>query len=386
MQLFNVIHPLSSTDPERPDLRDVDRAEPPAVEQFAGAPGDTDEVVEIACDESGFSGTNMLDPDSPVFVHAAVELDLRSAKAWVEAARRSLPYYGDEFKANHLLRERQRPMLNWLLGPDGPIHGRARVHLTDKTFFAVSRMIDVLTTEPTYASGTSLDPKGRAKALALHHDGPRVFGPDKWHGILLAFTSLMRAKYRSQVEPMTDELFAGLTSGPARESSPAIKELRSGRARIEPYLSQVLDERTTLPPLEPLMPALVETALAWGADGRRVSVIHDEQSSLTLHRIGQIERVLVKTWPGRTGPLLSLRQVDSRTEARVQVADLLAGAARRIASDQLHGHGDPELTALLSPYLEPTSIWADAPSWSRLTEPLTTPRPDSPAPALPHHH
>ncbi|MFD0662567.1 hypothetical protein [Thermocatellispora tengchongensis] len=41
----------------------------------------------------------------------------------------------------------------------------------------------------------------------------------------------------------------------------------------------------------------------------------------------------------------------------MQVADLLAGAARKIAEDALHGHGDPELTALLRPYVHPRSIW-----------------------------
>ena len=45
--------------------------------------------------------------------------------------------------------------------------------------------------------------------------------------------------------------------------------------------------------------------------------------------------------------LHGLRFVDSRTDPRVQVADFLAGTARRIASDDLAGRGDPELTALV---------------------------------------
>lgn len=56
--------------------------------------------------------------------------------------------------------------------------------------------------------------------------------------------------------------------------------------------------------------------------------------------------------------LAGLRLVDSRTDTRIQVADLLAGAARKIAEDELRGHGDPELTALLHPYVTPASIWA----------------------------
>jgi hypothetical protein len=31
-------------------------------------------TVEVACDESGFSGTNLLDAPTPVFTHASVDL------------------------------------------------------------------------------------------------------------------------------------------------------------------------------------------------------------------------------------------------------------------------------------------------------------------------
>ncbi|WP_410574362.1 hypothetical protein [Amycolatopsis sp. cmx-4-61] len=42
-----------------------------------------------------------------------------------------------------------------------------------------------------------------------------------------------------------------------------------------------------------------------------------------------------------------MRFVDSRSDARVQVADFLAGVARRIAYDDLNGRGDVRLTGLL---------------------------------------
>jgi len=54
--------------------------------------------------------------------------------------------------------------------------------------------------------------------------------------------------------------------------------------------------------------------------------------------------------------------VDSRTDPRVQVADLLAGVARRVAADELVGRSDPDLTALLRPYVDPASRWCEGPS------------------------
>ncbi|MGI5134521.1 hypothetical protein [Streptomyces sp. CA-106110] len=43
----------------------------------------------------------------------------------------------------------------------------------------------------------------------------------------------------------------------------------------------------------------------------------------------------------------------------MQLADFLAGIARKIASDELNGRGDPTLTALLRPYVEGDSMWSD---------------------------
>jgi hypothetical protein len=59
------------------------------------------------------------------------------------------------------------------------------------------------------------------------------------------------------------------------------------------------------------------------------------------------------------GQLVDIRFVDSRSDPRVQVADFLAGVARRIASEELNARGDAELTALLRPYVDPTSTWGD---------------------------
>ena len=68
-------------------------------------------------------------------------------------------------------------------------------------------------------------------------------------------------------------------------------------------------------------------------------VIHDEQSALTADRLRRLQRVLADS-PGRwvpddetpdavVSPLAGLVMVDSRDDPRVQVADLLAGAALR---------------------------------------------------------
>ena len=66
---------------------------------------------------------------------------------------------------------------------------------------------------------------------------------------------------------------------------------------------------------------------------------------------------------------MGVRLVVAREDARVQVADFLAGIARKIASDELNGRGDPALTALLRPYVDPGSVWGDARSGALLAAP-----------------
>jgi hypothetical protein len=121
------------------------------------------------------------------------------------------------------------------------------------------------------------------------------------------------------------------------------------------------DDRSIPPPLEPMLPALAETVLFWSAGQRQVLVIHDEQSALTASRLRSLQRVLTDgadsptadahdagAPPARMSPLAGLVTVDSRDDPRVQVADLLAGVARRLTTI---GDDGP-----LQPFLSPTSL------------------------------
>jgi hypothetical protein len=332
--------------------------------------------VEIACDESGFSGTNLLDQDTRVFTHASVRLSPEEAQRCVDLVRESSPYPAGEYKSAQLLRPAQRPVLTWLLGPGGPIHHRAAVQLTDKGFLLAGRLGAVFGGELGYVTGTSLDRDRRVKALALvlHHQGPATFGRSEWDSLLQAFIELLRSKNRGQFAVRADLFLAVVTDfppvHPAQPINAALRLIRAGRARLEALQDRLFDDRTLVPPLEVLIPALLETTLYWSAGRRPIAIVHDEQSALTRHRVAQLNRLLAAgAQPGgeHQPELLAVRQTDSRSDPRVQVADLLAGAARQIATAELHGRGDPALTALLRPYLKPHSIWSHPTSWFRLT-------------------
>lgn len=136
--------------------------------------------------------------------------------------------------------------------------------------------------------------------------------------------------------------------------------VRSLAHRIQPRhaKNRLSTDYAIAPTMDPLLPALVRAIEHWSTDSRSVSITHDEHSTITEALIVQLKR----TWPALT----HVRLVDSMADARVQVADFLAGVARRVAEDALTGEADAELATLLRPYVDPESVWGDSSSWTAL--------------------
>ncbi|GGX19796.1 hypothetical protein [Streptomyces lomondensis] len=316
--------------------------------------GATGPFLEIACDESGSDGENLTGGNTDVFAHASVSLSVAEAAAAVREIRDRIRSPAEEYKANHLLREKHRAVLEWLLAPDGPIHGQARVHLMEKTFFVVDRAVGLLLDDP-------------AAAVALFRAGPPTFGEEGWRTFLEAANRLLRV--RGDGEPVN--AFYGTVDAlrrahPGTDAAGILERLAATRPRAVSYRAGFLDGPPLIPVLNPLLPAIVRTAALWSGDGRPVRLVHDRQNMLTPDRIAWLEEAARRAGVGLAG----LRLVVAREDARVQVADFLAGIARKIASDELNGRSDPALTALLRPYVDPASVWGDARSRALLAAPV----------------
>jgi hypothetical protein len=318
-------------------------------------------VVEIACDESGFSGTNLLDAATPVFTHASVDLCFDEAVELIHTLRSGFRWSLNEFKSGPFLRGPQAgEALEWLLTA---LNGRAHVYLVDKEYFLVTRIVDLFLVEPSYAAGTRLTEVQRPAALTLYRAGRA--GCRGWSVFLATFVELARTKRRHQPDRSVVEGFfqardALAGAGLGAEAEGVLDGL--SRTRVWAVLARLAhDDRSIPPPLEPMLPALAETVLFWSGGQRQVLVIHDEQSALTADRLRRLQHVLTDgsdssaadaheagTPLARVSPLAGLVTVDSRDDPRVQVADLLAGVARRSLSI-----GDD---GLLQPFLSPTSL------------------------------
>jgi hypothetical protein len=286
--------------------------------------------VEIACDESGSEGGRLIGAETSVFAYASVQLETAVAADCVREVRARIGSPALEYKANHLLRQKSRPVLEWLLGPSGPIHGRAHVHLTDKTFLLVTKLAEVL-------AGVGSGPRVEALARDLYREARSTEGQQAWHTFLSWFNDLLRDHDSSSGPQPVDP-------GPRLRS--VLELLRQAPLRTA----------ATRLTLDPLVAALVWTVAHWSAGGRAVSIVHDEQRALTPERIAQVNRIL--------GPRLTgVRFVDSRTDPRVQVADFLAGVTGRAARDVLMWRADDELVTLLRPYVDAHSIWGEDGTW-----------------------
>jgi hypothetical protein len=293
-------------------------------------------TVEIACDESGFVGGSLFG-GTRVFAHASVHLDLDAAVALAEEVRARTGAGPDELKASRLNRPWGQPVAEWLCGPDGPLQDRAVVHVTDTRLFGLARLAQVLLADslPEGWRSADEDPATWELALRLHALVARLPQAQE-RGLLECARDLLwvnrRQRDRAPIETWADAVGAvadvlddaddrRFVSGWATPET-----LRRARA----YVSTPPESPLT----EPLLPALRWAVHHWTALGD-VSLVHDEQSVLTPARVAAIASELEASQPGRR--LIGFVRVDSRQDARVQLADLVAGVVRRTAEDHLSG-------------------------------------------------
>ncbi|MES5820402.1 hypothetical protein [Streptomyces sp. RG80] len=308
--------------------------------------------LEVVCDESGSDGENLTGGNTDVFAHGSVSMPMEVAAAYVQEVRDRIRSPATEYKANHLLREKHRDVLEWLLSPSGPIDGHAHVHLTEKAYFVVDRAVDLLLGEGT-------------EALTLYRQGRRTFGEERWRDFLDAANRLLRVRVEAAADGPVDGFFR--TVDELRRAHPGMEllaRLAAARPRADAYRARLLEGPPLIPVLNPLLPAIVHTVAHWSAGGRVVRVVHDRQNMLTDARIAWIAEQSVRAGVGFAG----LELVQARWDPRILLADFLAGIARKLASDELNGRADPELVALLRPFVGPTSVWGDERSRVSLTE------------------
>jgi hypothetical protein len=208
-------------------------------------------------------------------------------------------------------------------------------------------------------------------AATLYREGRSAFGL-QWNSFLIAANDLLRAKADPDVQAAAGAVLRILDTmhlnamhcDTADDTLAGILELlRRSVPHALASRSRTPGGRGVMSLIDPLVPAILAAVDYWGSGGRPVAIIHDQQNILSRGRTAQILALFQGPHGGAAlgkpsgGRLESLRLADSGADARIQVADILAGVARKIATDQLVGRGDAELTTLIRPYVDASSIW-----------------------------
>ena len=158
-------------------------------------------VLEIACDESGYEGDKLIDTTTDVFAHASVALDVEPAADCMRELRHRIRSPADEYKANHILRQKHREVLRWFLGSiiAGPRGGATSSSLTRSASSCAPSSRVLL-----WASA----PLAVADLLYRHHRG--TVDQASWHASWLRRAVMLRTRDRpdglSSVDVLLDAI------------------------------------------------------------------------------------------------------------------------------------------------------------------------------------
>lgn len=331
--------------------------------------------IVIACDESGSEGEAVFDSRHPVFCHGSTDLDMDAAGALIAELRHQTRSKAEEVKSEQLLKPNAAHVLSRLFGEEGPLRGHAVMYLVDKQYFVIAKVIDLLIEELAHAGRIDLYGSGQARTMAhtLYREGSRAFPTAEWENLLRQFNSLMRARQRKGTKATVDEFFETIERLRLRSRRRKVGDIMNVLSKTRPFADEFqarLGAPEVVRTMDPLLAALPETIRIWHARERRpISILHDQQAALDRVTVEQTVHFLREPLPEFRrfhGPAAidGVMQVDSKTDPRVQVADLVAGIGRVVGTAALAGSALP-----LDPtdYIARSSLWADDVSWRALT-------------------
>lgn len=333
--------------------------------------------IEIACDESGNDGENIFGGNAAVFAHASTCIPQDKAEHLIAELRQRIRSQAAEMKSKDLLKPKNHDQAVWFL-THLDVEQASIVHLTEKRYLLTTKFFDATVEEEYFAWGLDLyeDDHAVAMAEALYLMAPFAFGA-AWDELLESFNALLRVSAASDIQGLLSDLTGRLRALTAKASPPLAGLLGTALlgTRHLPALAELqlgVDGRERLRTLDPLLCSIGQTARSWSTrvTGSLV-IIHDDAKLLSEPKIQEIKRELARpenispSFRGIGVTVADIKLVDSRTDARVQVADLLAGIGRAVGEEALVGNRHP-LQQAARPLLDPEPMWGHVDSYLEL--------------------
>jgi len=331
------------------------------------AASSTVEPIIIGCDESASAGEKLIDTALPVFVHGSTDLTLDEADNFMGDLRRVTRSQAPELKSATVLARQHRPAL---IAAMAAIAARGNIHLVDKTYYVTTKLIDLLIAERASRAGEDVrfTGEGRQLASALVNEAPADLGPTFWRMLLRRYNDYVRVYARAgQTAPTVEPFFRALRDAQSRATNPRVQyvlgQLWEARFLAAEYEGARVGEMREMDPAFSTLAAVAKTWRVRLGDVPfsflidRYAQLTDDVRELILETARLPLHIGARTLPG--ADLREIRQTASHLDARVQVADIIAGVGREIAALAANGTYDDELQVVVGEMLDLQGMWSD---------------------------
>ena len=298
---------------------------------------------QVAFDESGNTGQDLLSREQPVFVLASVRVDDDVAQRILAKA-----LAGDrrEAKAARLMRSGAgRRRLLHAFEDEGISPTHVKLMAYHKRFLVTTKIVDQLLETMMHENGFDLYENAGNLALAnlLHLVTPAFCGQAEHDELLRRFVSLARDVNDESIRQFYSQVDRLLATCTDREFIDVLQMLRATQSVVREAI--VAPDKTAI---DPAIPAFVDLAAQWSFTlGEPFEIVHDESKPLqqfhevlaSLMSLSKPGREYVSPGPTWRLPILStgITFVSSADVPAVQLADLLAGVMCSVLSDSTRG-------------------------------------------------
>jgi hypothetical protein len=301
--------------------------------------------ARVYCDESGFTGNNLLDTEQPYFAYAGVMAEEDVTGDFIQKTIRDFDIQGDELKGSRLLRyNKGRQAVNVVLER---FASSARVAVHEKRF-ALSTYFFEYVFEPALSDQNSIFYRANfhrfVAALMYAH---LVVQHEPAGKLITSFFDMMNSLDIAKFEPLNSQQIVSIDERSPLDQIALFAFLH--RAAIAKELSVVYgDGHTPNWILDLSVTSLFSILSAVGQEHQTIEVFCDESKPLLVNREifdKMVDRPDMPTrmhfWDNRPfGFNLSVEPkfVDSKTHPGIQIADVIAATANYCMQHRTEPH------------------------------------------------
>lgn len=288
--------------------------------------------MHIFCDESGNTGSDLLNKEQPVFSLASTCLDADVAARLIKPLLRRGQTEAKYSKLKGSV-SGQNALIDFFMSPELS-SSTAKAMLADKRYYLITHLVDKLIEPPLREHGIDMYAANANVRLTnvWYYAGNSVFPYGHWEKILKAFEQALRCPGNGTFA-IFDQALTVAASKTSYEDRDLMTGLLLARGRLNEFIG-IYRNSVTFDPAPDLLTALVHK---WMEEyPGKFNLTHDK--SKPLARNEKFFRALMSDVPSRIFgygdrqvemPLRvsAFSFADSKDFAQLQVADIIAGAA-----------------------------------------------------------